>query len=66
VAHWLRDRGFEACAVRGGIAALTGEGLEAEQRAGRSAPAGALVQTSIMGTMKGWSQAERTAPNYDP
>jgi MFS family permease len=30
VAHWLRDRGFEACAVRGGIAALTGEGLEAE------------------------------------
>jgi MFS family permease len=30
VAHWLRDRGFEAYAVRGGIAALTGEGLEAE------------------------------------
>jgi MFS family permease len=30
VAHWLRDRGFEAHAVRGGIAALTGEGLEAE------------------------------------
>jgi MFS family permease len=29
VAHWLRDRGFEAYAVRGGIAALTGEGLEA-------------------------------------
>jgi MFS family permease len=30
VAHWLRDRGFEAYAVRGGIAALTGEGLEPE------------------------------------
>ena len=30
MAHWLRDRGFEAYAVRGGIAALTGEGLEAE------------------------------------
>jgi MFS family permease len=30
VAHWLRDRGFDAYAVRGGIAALTGEGLEAE------------------------------------
>jgi MFS family permease len=30
VAHWLRDRGFEAYAVRAGIAALTGEGLEAE------------------------------------
>jgi predicted MFS family arabinose efflux permease len=30
VAHWLRDRGFEAYAVRGGIAALTGEGIGAE------------------------------------
>jgi MFS family permease len=30
VAHWLRDRGFEAYAVHGGIAALTGEGLESE------------------------------------
>jgi MFS family permease len=30
VAHWLRDRGFEAYAVRGGVAALTGEGIEAE------------------------------------
>ncbi len=30
MAHWLRDRGFEAYAVRGGIAALTGEGLEAK------------------------------------
>ena len=30
MAHWLRDRGFEAYAVRGGLAALTGEGLEAE------------------------------------
>jgi MFS family permease len=30
VAHWLRDRGFEAYAVRGGIAALTGEGFEVE------------------------------------
>ena len=30
MAHWLRDRGFEAYAVRGGIAALTSEGLEAE------------------------------------
>jgi MFS family permease len=30
VAHWLRDRGFEAYAVRGGVAALTGEGFEAE------------------------------------
>lgn len=30
MAHWLRDRGFEGYAVRGGIAALTGEGLEAE------------------------------------
>jgi MFS family permease len=29
VAHWLRDRGFDAYAVQGGIAALTGEGLEA-------------------------------------
>jgi MFS family permease len=27
VAHWLRDRGFEAYAVRGGVAALSGEGL---------------------------------------
>jgi MFS family permease len=30
VAHWLRDREFEAYAVHGGLAALTGEGLEAE------------------------------------
>jgi predicted MFS family arabinose efflux permease len=30
VAHWLRDRGFEGYAVRGGVAALTGEGLEGE------------------------------------
>jgi MFS family permease len=30
VAHWLRDRGFEAYALRGGIAALIGEGLETE------------------------------------
>jgi MFS family permease len=30
VAHWLRDRGFAAYAVRGGIVARTGEGLEAE------------------------------------
>jgi MFS family permease len=30
VAHWLRDRGYEAYAVRGGIAALTGGGLEPE------------------------------------
>lgn len=30
MAHWLRDRGFEAYAVRGGIAALTGEGFEVE------------------------------------
>src|SRR5256714_7605488 len=27
VAHWLTDRGFEAYAVRGGVAALSGEGL---------------------------------------
>jgi MFS family permease len=31
VAHWLRDRGFEAYAVRGGVAALTGEGIEPEE-----------------------------------
>jgi MFS family permease len=37
VAHWLRDRGFEAYAVRGGIAALTGEGLEAEPILGEEA-----------------------------
>jgi MFS family permease len=37
VAHWLRDRGFEAYAVRGGIAALTGEGLEAEPMPGEEA-----------------------------
>jgi MFS family permease len=37
VAHWLRDRGFEAHAVRGGIAALTGEGLEAEPVPGEEA-----------------------------
>jgi len=30
VAHWLRDRGFEAYAVRGGIAALTREPGEVE------------------------------------
>jgi MFS family permease len=30
VAHWLRDRGFEAYAVRGGVAALTGEGFAPE------------------------------------
>jgi MFS family permease len=30
VAHWLRDRGFEAYAVRGGIAALSGEGIGAQ------------------------------------
>jgi MFS family permease len=30
VAHWLRDRGFEAYAVRGGIAALSGEGFAPE------------------------------------
>jgi MFS family permease len=35
VAHWLRDRGFEAYAVRGGIAALNGrpDGLLAEEPA---------------------------------
>ena len=37
MAHWLRDRGFEAYAVRGGIAALTGEGLEAEPILGEEA-----------------------------
>jgi MFS family permease len=41
VAHWLRDRGFAAYAVRGGVAALTGEGLEAE-----SVPAGEATPTS--------------------
>ena len=30
MAHWLRDRGFEAYAVRGGVAALTDEGFEVE------------------------------------
>ena len=30
MAHWLRDRGFEAYAVRGGVAALSGEGLSVE------------------------------------
>jgi MFS family permease len=30
VAHWLRDRGFEAYAARGGIGALTGQGFDAE------------------------------------
>jgi MFS family permease len=29
VAHWLRDRGFQAYAVRGGIAALAGDPVEA-------------------------------------
>jgi MFS family permease len=29
VAHWLRDRGIEAYAVRGGVAALTGDGAAA-------------------------------------
>jgi MFS family permease len=37
VAHWLRDRGFEAYAVHGGIAALTGEGLEAQPVAAEEA-----------------------------
>jgi MFS family permease len=37
VAHWLRDRRFEAYAVRGGIAALTGEGLQAEPVVGEEA-----------------------------
>jgi MFS family permease len=31
VAHWLRDRRFEAYAVRGGVAALTGEGFAPER-----------------------------------
>jgi MFS family permease len=35
VAYWLRDRGFEAYAVRGGIAAVEGEALPAD--AARSA-----------------------------
>jgi MFS family permease len=47
VAHWLRDRGFGAYAVRGGIAALTGEGLEAEpvlgEEATRAPPARVLA-----------------------
>ncbi len=47
MAHWLRDRGFEAYAVRGGIAALTGEGLEAEpvvgEEATRARPANVLA-----------------------
>lgn len=30
MAHWLRDRGFEGYAVRGGVAALTGERFETE------------------------------------
>ena len=39
MAHWLRDRGFETYAVRGGIAALTSEGREAETvPAGEGAP----------------------------
>ena len=37
MAHWLRDRGLDAYAVRGGIAALTGEGLEAEPVLGEEA-----------------------------
>ena len=37
MAHWLRDRGFEAYAVRGGVAALTGEGLDAEAVPGEEA-----------------------------
>jgi MFS family permease len=40
VAHWLRDRGFEAYAVRGGVAALSGEGLPLEE-----VPAGQAVPT---------------------
>jgi MFS family permease len=38
VAHWLRDRGFEAYAVHGGIAALTGEGFEAAPVAEQAVP----------------------------
>jgi MFS family permease len=42
VAHWLRDRGYEAYAVRGGLSALTGEvPLEVVGAAGaEDAPAG--------------------------
>jgi MFS family permease len=41
VAHWLRDRGFQAYAVRGGLAALTGEGFEPE-----AVPAGDAIPTA--------------------
>ncbi len=43
MAHWLRDRGFAAYAVRGGVAALTGEGIEAE-----SVPVDEATPTSRM------------------
>ena len=42
MAHWLRDRGFEAYAVRGGLAALTGEGMDVED-VPRAEPVGAAA-----------------------
>ena len=37
MAHWLKDRGFDTYAVRGGIAALTGEALDARPVPGEAA-----------------------------
>jgi MFS family permease len=37
VAHWLRDRGFDAYAVRGGVAALTDEAFQLEAVPAREA-----------------------------
>lgn len=49
MAHWLRDRGFEAYAVRGGVAAMTGEGFEpaAVSVAGASTPAPGRVLAAL-------------------
>ena len=38
MAHWLRDRGYSAYAVRGGVAALTGEGLDIVEAGDRPPP----------------------------
>ncbi len=74
MAHWLRDRGYTAYAVRGGVAALTGEGLpavddgEGDRRRGRMLaalehPAFRRYSTGVLLSLVG-SWAEAAAYGY--
>jgi MFS family permease len=52
VAHWLRDRGFDAFAVRGGVAALSGEGLEVERAPSEDSRARRSARTHTLAALR--------------